>query len=661
VLAQPVVLRPAVVRPAVQDRREATTGHRPRPFELLARDGLVYFNDPDSEHAGVIDRDGRLRRMLKYQPGGTGQGREHASSGATGGRLQPPQHAPAGKAGPSTGPGVRPEPGEGRTGTASRTAALTITVHPGFRATVGQQLTFTATPRAGQRIRSVSWVLGGGGFAEGARVRHRYDRAGTYHATVTALLASGRHASASTTVTVGAGSPLAITALSVSPSRAFVNQPVRFTARVNGGAPPRWEWSVAGPAGQVTEHAGAQLDRRFATAGTYRVKVTARRGNEADTRTARLVVDPLPATAAGRPECGKLVTRPRPPRPVVLTGNLSCDGNGLVLADGVVLDLNGHAIAGSGGKGIGIRIQPTGGGSRVTGVTVRNGSVERFETGILVERALRTTVEHVTSRDNYGHFADGYRPGAGIEIQDSTRTTLQRVALRGTVYEGIMSGHSGGTKLLNPDVEPDDGMRTGCRIALQSYPVGAASVEDSKLQIEGGHVSDCALQLANTGELEMRRVVMKGGKFDLRNATVGVIERNRFSELAASSIHLDGLLLEWPAGDMLIHNNDFVANRGSGLWISGHGDANGSLRLLSNRFHDNGYGDSSFPGNGLGIGILGPPANERRPPLKITVEDTETSGNAGYGIHAEGPPGTIAAGGGNRTGTDSCVGPPCQA
>jgi hypothetical protein len=108
VLAQPVVLRPAVVRPAVQDRREATTGHRPRPFELLARDGLVYFNDPDSEHAGVIDRDGRLRRMLKYQPGGTGQGREHASSGATGGRLQPPQHALPGRPAPRQAPAYGP-------------------------------------------------------------------------------------------------------------------------------------------------------------------------------------------------------------------------------------------------------------------------------------------------------------------------------------------------------------------------------------------------------------------------------------------------------------------------------------------------------------------------------------------------------------------------
>lgn len=37
-------------------------------FELLQSDHIVYFNDPDNEQAGVIEPDGSLRRLDKYDP-----------------------------------------------------------------------------------------------------------------------------------------------------------------------------------------------------------------------------------------------------------------------------------------------------------------------------------------------------------------------------------------------------------------------------------------------------------------------------------------------------------------------------------------------------------------------------------------------------------------
>ena len=52
VLAQPTVLTPAPLR-----------------FQLLARDGIVFFNDPDSERAGVIRLDGSVIHIAKYDPG----------------------------------------------------------------------------------------------------------------------------------------------------------------------------------------------------------------------------------------------------------------------------------------------------------------------------------------------------------------------------------------------------------------------------------------------------------------------------------------------------------------------------------------------------------------------------------------------------------------
>src|SRR6266511_3566374 len=37
-------------------------------FQLVSRDGVVFFNDPDSEHAGVIRFDGGVRPVAKYDP-----------------------------------------------------------------------------------------------------------------------------------------------------------------------------------------------------------------------------------------------------------------------------------------------------------------------------------------------------------------------------------------------------------------------------------------------------------------------------------------------------------------------------------------------------------------------------------------------------------------
>ena len=41
---------------------------RPIHFELVQRDGIVYVNDPDSAQAAVVEPDGQLRRIDKYDP-----------------------------------------------------------------------------------------------------------------------------------------------------------------------------------------------------------------------------------------------------------------------------------------------------------------------------------------------------------------------------------------------------------------------------------------------------------------------------------------------------------------------------------------------------------------------------------------------------------------
>lgn len=62
-----VIARPQVLDPAGQ-------------FELLTRDGIVFYNDPDSERAGVIQLDGSVRPAAKYNPKDPAKGVHHPSN-----------------------------------------------------------------------------------------------------------------------------------------------------------------------------------------------------------------------------------------------------------------------------------------------------------------------------------------------------------------------------------------------------------------------------------------------------------------------------------------------------------------------------------------------------------------------------------------------------
>src|SRR2546421_892924 len=67
-------------------------------FQLLARDGVMFFNDPDSEHAGVLQLDGGVRLVPKYDP-------RHPGAGlTTGGGGDNPQEPPANPDNPKVKP-----------------------------------------------------------------------------------------------------------------------------------------------------------------------------------------------------------------------------------------------------------------------------------------------------------------------------------------------------------------------------------------------------------------------------------------------------------------------------------------------------------------------------------------------------------------------------
>ncbi len=123
-------------------------------------------------------------------------------------------------------------------------------------------------------------------------------------------------------------------------------------------------------------------------------------------------------------ECGQRITAD-----FVLANDLKCNGDAFVVnADNVTLDLGGRTITGPGMgpqtwpqpqlDSVGVR---TGGH---TGVTIRNGTISEFSTGIYFVDMERSRIEDVTSqRSRYGFY-----------IHASNGNTIRRSTVVGNIY-----------------------------------------------------------------------------------------------------------------------------------------------------------------------------------------------------------------------------------
>src|SRR5688572_471199 len=95
-------------------------------------------------------------------------------------------------------------------------------------------------------------------------------------------------------------------------------------------------------------------------------------------------------TAAAAPvvTCGSTVTTD-----VTLTADLHCpSGDGIILGSNVTLDLGGHSLVGAGSSGVGVQTSYLSQGN-----TIRNGTIEDWGTGILLQEQSPDAVPYTVS------------------------------------------------------------------------------------------------------------------------------------------------------------------------------------------------------------------------------------------------------------------------
>jgi hypothetical protein len=273
-------------------------------FQLLNRDGVVFFNDPDSERAGVIRLDGGVRSVNKYNPADPGKGIDGApaargkqpgslpSKPSTGHQTPPPGRTPApkhstpntppgpvphGPTSPATGPQVPPGPGPGPSVSPAPSSSApgppqVRIVMSGNDVPVGQTVTFRVSSVSPPAPVTAHWQFGAGNppTADGLTVSSSWSTAGTWPLNVVATFPGGGTSVASATVSVHdvAPSPTPSPSPKTSQFVLGVGGPGKVTISgpglTNGqDCPP--DCTATFPGGSVVKLNGGQLNTSVAT------------------------------------------------------------------------------------------------------------------------------------------------------------------------------------------------------------------------------------------------------------------------------------------------------------------------------------------------------------------------------------------------------------
>jgi PKD repeat protein len=328
----------------IASRRVTHTGVLVTPstvFELFAEDGIVFYNDPASERAGVVSVDGTFAPVAKYDPERPGEGLDpdddaegsptpDAAARGTGEGVD--EGAPGGDAAGTAGgvdPGTPEPPGAGgRTDRAPSEAdppagepEPTVPVPPGspvdgprdgpdgpgtipgdlvIEATasqvpVGEELTLRARAVRGG-LRDVTWSFGDGTAGTGPTTAHAWEATGAYMVVAQGTLDAGTVVTGAATITVVEPTGGELTAaFSWTPATVVAGSPVTFIDESTGD-PTSWSWAFEGATGSGTSSRRVPPPQTWDVPGRFTVGLVVGDGSATDRHeTTITVVAPEPA------------------------------------------------------------------------------------------------------------------------------------------------------------------------------------------------------------------------------------------------------------------------------------------------------------------------------------------------------------------------------
>jgi PKD repeat protein len=237
-------------------------------FELVPQGSFVFYNDPATEHAGVVRLDGSTKEIRKYNPDDPGDGVFRGPGTGDGKGATPPQSSPPNPP-PTTPPADHPQAGgEVRIALSAK------------QVEVSQPVMMRVVAPGGAVVASAQWTFGDEANATGVRVQHSWSKPGVYTVRAQTLLTDNRRASPTATVTVvdkpdDQETTPPVARLAVTPDTG--SAPLTVTAdasRSTAGSSPITTYTFdfgAGPAASGTQPTATHT---YTTAGTYTVTVT---------------------------------------------------------------------------------------------------------------------------------------------------------------------------------------------------------------------------------------------------------------------------------------------------------------------------------------------------------------------------------------------------
>ncbi|PPK97614.1 parallel beta helix pectate lyase-like protein [Kineococcus xinjiangensis] len=324
-----------------------------------------------------------------------------------------------------------------------------------------------------------------------------------------------------------------------------------------------------------------------------------------------------PASAGTQIACGAEVSGR-----VVLTQDLTCPGTGLVVTKpGTTVDLNGHTIRLTGEESpqgtYGVQVGYWNDESTATtGVTLRNGRIEGYDTGVQGIFAERLTVRGLTVQGSISSYQ-----GADLLVQRSEVTGRVGLEQHGAaVIEGNRLGGAGGSAI---GVVVRDNTVTDGRIRFD---------ESRDIRITGNRV---------TG----------GPGIEVGSYNDDVLVQGNHVNAAVHGVSLDGVVLD----GIVVRDNRIRNSRSAGIDAS-HLQAVEDVLIEGNDVFRSGFRDVADPYYGPstdGIAVRTSPDHDVDL-SGIVLRGNRVRSSAGHGIYAT----RVTDGGGNRA-QDARLKPTC--